>query len=516
MREFDITKGDNYLERIQDNVKHIEAFHDLSTFRANPEETSRLFPIEEHEYRDKFQRDRDRILYSKEFRRLSGKTQIFVTGSDDNMRNRLTHTLEVAQIAETISSRLQLNTMLTNAIAYGHDVGHTPFGHIGERTLNYIMNGCFEFYKFNKGLSDDQKGFKHNYQGVRVTSYLEEIDDADNGAGLNLTRYTLWGILNHTSKEYKECEYCKESKLCMYKNCEKACNGRLSVGFYKKTLSNSRGRFILDDERDWTFEAIVVAYADEIAQRHHDIEDGIIAELISMENLCDYLISDKRFSDDFRSDIGKFKKELGKKDKASRDVLIRKLSKIIIDYYVTAYSDAMLDAVNAIMIDKRFDLINEENAKKAIYRYVTDVKKLSLHKYFGFEKSLKDADRDFNSYLCNHILLSRLAQSMDGKAAFIIRQIVKAYLTNPQQLTDRTIALVIRDWMDKNGRNDVDKPPYVTDASANRKKLKDLMRENDPDIRGLLLRRIVDYIAGMTDRFAMECYDKLYGTKEYM
>lgn len=144
----------------------------LKEFRALEENTSRLGTIDKHEFRSDFQRDRDRILYSREFRRLSGKTQVFITGADDHMRTRLTHTLEVAQIAETIAMRLGLDTMLTVAIAYGHDVGHTPFGHIGERTLNHIMNGCFKYYGYNeKGvLKEDNKGFKHNLQGVRVTS----------------------------------------------------------------------------------------------------------------------------------------------------------------------------------------------------------------------------------------------------------------------------------------------------------------------------------------------------------
>ena len=123
----------------------MDNYTDLSRFKARSEDTCRLFEIEEHAFRTNFQRDRDRILYSTEFRRLSGKTQIFVTGSDDHMRTRLTHTLEVAQIAETISERLQLNSMLTKAIALGHDIGHTPFGHVGERTLNYLMNGCFSY-----------------------------------------------------------------------------------------------------------------------------------------------------------------------------------------------------------------------------------------------------------------------------------------------------------------------------------------------------------------------------------
>ncbi len=103
-----------------------------SFFRASEDHATRIDKGEEnHKFRSAFQRDRDRILYSKEFRRLSGKTQVFIAGFDDHMRTRLTHTLEVAQISDTIARALGLNEILVEAIAYGHDVGHTPFGHVG-------------------------------------------------------------------------------------------------------------------------------------------------------------------------------------------------------------------------------------------------------------------------------------------------------------------------------------------------------------------------------------------------
>ena len=113
-----------------------------SVFAADDQAAVRDYNENQHAFRTRFQRDRDRILYSKEFRRLSGKTQVFVAGFDDHVRTRLTHTLEVAQIANTILRQLGLNELLGEAIALGHDLGHTPFGHIGERTLNYILNGC--------------------------------------------------------------------------------------------------------------------------------------------------------------------------------------------------------------------------------------------------------------------------------------------------------------------------------------------------------------------------------------
>lgn len=125
------------------------------------------------ELRTEFQRDRDRILHSKAFRRLKHKTQVFFSPYDDHFRTRMTHTLEVSQIARTLARALDLNEDLTEAIALGHDLGHTPFGHSGERVLNELM----------------PNGYKHNEQSVRVVTFIED---------LNLTQETLDGILNHS------------------------------------------------------------------------------------------------------------------------------------------------------------------------------------------------------------------------------------------------------------------------------------------------------------------------------
>ncbi len=133
---------------------------------------------EDDDLRTCFQRDRDRILHCNAFRRLKYKTQVFLSPERDHYRTRLTHTLEVSQIARTIARSLRLNEDLTEAIALGHDLGHTPFGHAGERALN----ACFP------------EGFRHNEQSVRVVQVLEK-----NGKGLNLTREVLDGIVNHTS-----------------------------------------------------------------------------------------------------------------------------------------------------------------------------------------------------------------------------------------------------------------------------------------------------------------------------
>lgn len=149
------------------------AFADESAGRDRKEEQCDI--------RTDFQRDRDRVLHCKAFRRLKQKTQVFLAPEGDHYRTRLTHTLEVAQNARTIARALLLNEDLTEAIALGHDLGHTPFGHAGERALNRIMEDC--------------GGFHHNEQGVRVVERLEK-----DGDGLNLTKEVRDGILNHQTK----------------------------------------------------------------------------------------------------------------------------------------------------------------------------------------------------------------------------------------------------------------------------------------------------------------------------
>ena len=147
----------------------------LSPQAAKAREAKREFPQEECPFRTSFQRDRDRILHSKCFRRLKHKTQVYII-SGDHYRTRMTHSLEVAQIGRTIARALRLNEDLTEAIALGHDVGHTPFGHAGEAKLNELMGH-----------------FAHNEQSLRVVRFLER-----DGKGLNLTEEVRDGILHHS------------------------------------------------------------------------------------------------------------------------------------------------------------------------------------------------------------------------------------------------------------------------------------------------------------------------------
>jgi len=187
----------------------------------------RAVPEEECTIRPAFQHDRDRIIHSKSFRRLKHKTQVFLVPGGDHYRTRLTHTLEVAQIARTMAKALCLNEDLTEAIALGHDLGHTPFGHAGEETLNEICPG----------------GFRHSAQSLRVVDFLER-----DGKGLNLTFEVRDGILKH---------------------------------------SKGKGDLIADDPRDMpaTYEGQLVRVADIIAYINHDLDDAVRAGLISPQDI---------------------------------------------------------------------------------------------------------------------------------------------------------------------------------------------------------------------------------------
>lgn len=187
----------------------------------------RLLKEEPCPLRPAFQHDRDRIIHSKSFRRLKHKTQVFLAPTGDHYRTRMTHTLEVSQIARTISKALRLNEDLTEAIALGHDLGHTPFGHAGEETLDEILPG----------------GFNHSEQSLRVVDLLEK-----DGKGLNLTVEVRDGILKHTKGKGEI--LCKDS-ACMAS----------------------------------TLEGQVVRLADIIAYINHDIDDAIRGGVIALEDL---------------------------------------------------------------------------------------------------------------------------------------------------------------------------------------------------------------------------------------
>ena len=199
----------------------------------------RVHSENEHPYRGPFQRDRDRVIHCRAFRRLMHKTQVFVAGEGDHFRTRLTHTMEVAQIARTAAACLKINEHLTEAICLGHDLGHPPFGHAGQAALNRCMAG--------------HGGFEHNLQALRIVDELERRYPAFNG--LNLCWETREGLL-------------------------KRCSRRQA-----KALGDLGERFL--QRRQPSLEAQLANVADEIAYSHHDLDDGIRSGLLSHDDMLE-------------------------------------------------------------------------------------------------------------------------------------------------------------------------------------------------------------------------------------
>ncbi|WP_368183856.1 deoxyguanosinetriphosphate triphosphohydrolase [Aestuariibius sp. HNIBRBA575] len=214
-------------------------------YACDPMQTrGRLYPEEESAHRSPFQRDRDRIIHSSAFRRLKHKTQVFVEHEGDYFRTRLTHSIEVAQVARTVAKTLGFEEELAEAVALAHDLGHTPFGHTGEDALSDLMA--------------PYGGFDHNAQAIRIVTGLERhYAEWD---GLNLTWETLEGIAKH--------------------------NGPV-VGDIPYALTDYNARHDLELHTHASGEAQVAALADDIAYNHHDIHDGLRAELFGTDDLLD-------------------------------------------------------------------------------------------------------------------------------------------------------------------------------------------------------------------------------------
>ncbi len=292
----------------------------FATFKElSPQDRYNGIAVDKRDGRSDYAIDRDRILYSKAFRRLSDKTQVFFSDEIKDIRTRLTHTLEVNQIAKTIVTALGCNLDLAEAIALGHDVGHTPFGHVGERALNLIMNNCEQL---GIPIKENNMGFKHNLQSLRVLCDLE--------GELNLSKYTLWGIVNHSKLAYSNCEV--KQRICYSLHHPAFCTKqgpqkcRLSCAFYDSYLEKIGGNDY------WSIEGLVVALADEIAQRHHDIEDSIRFSIIGRNELIDKLIMFVPVFSDLDNDNYNKLKDLVN---ASEDVFLAQFSRLIVKSYVT-------------------------------------------------------------------------------------------------------------------------------------------------------------------------------------
>ena len=240
----------------------------LAPYACHPDKSrGRLYPETMSTFRSPFQRDRDRIIHSSAFRRLKHKTQVFVEHEGDYYRTRLTHTIEVAQVARTIAGTLGLNVELAEAVALAHDLGHPPFGHTGEDALAELMK--------------PYGGFDHNAQAIRIVTSLERhYADFD---GLNLTWETLEGMAKHNGPVIGP-----------------HASGSHSVSDPSQmpyALAEFNARLDLELETHASAEAQVAAVADDVAYNHHDLHDGLRAGLFTEADLMDLPVTGPAFAE---------------------------------------------------------------------------------------------------------------------------------------------------------------------------------------------------------------------------
>lgn len=368
----------------------------LAPYAMHSKDTKgRKYNETEPKYRSCYQRDRDRVIHSIAFRKLEYKTQVFVNHEGDYYRTRLTHTLEVSQIARSIARVMALNEDLVEAIALSHDIGHPPFGHAGEETLSSLMK--------------DKGGFNHNLQGLRVVDELEER--YPDFPGLNLTWEVREGINKHTT---------------MFDKSERLAE--------------------LEPDLSPTLETQVVDVADEIAYDNHDIDDGLTSGLIDERQLSEL---------ELWQDAGTVikKKISGLSDKIRSYQIIRSL------------------------IDRQIrDLIenSEKNIKAAGIKNIQDVRR-HPEKLISFSETMKARRSEFRKFLMENLYKNFRVIRMSDKARRFITELFHAYMEKPGQL-----------------------PP------SDQKKIKKY------DIH----RVVCDYIAGMTDRCALDEYKKLFDPYE--
>lgn len=455
-----------------------------------------------HDYRNTFMSDRDRILYCKTFLRLSGKTQVYAPNKSDHQRTRLTHTLEVSQIARTLSKSLGLDCDLTEAIALGHDIGHTPFGHAGERMLHEIMTPSnnlnsqtpkiTSIYELTSNESKEEYsrlyGFKHNLQSVRAT--IEDLDTRSEKNGLNLCNYTLWGIAHHSSISYKkDMVFTDYVKPLFYQRYSK----------YLKTL---------DGIDAWTFEAFVVAEADEIAQMHHDLEDAIRSKSISYDSAFELV----GMLESLMTDEDKKLFTALREDYRSREYLITVISKVVVNTLVTKLKEA--SEINFKYVPSIMDSPNERFHLGIDSEKYQKIKEVIGYDEIGNDVVKKQID-EFKKNLSRAVLYSYDVQRTDSKGKYIIKNLFEAYYTNPQQLPDNALKNLYRTLSIEGYQFDITDEYYKIDKSKLRYALKDAIKEirGKRDISGdiYIMRIICDYIAGMTDSFAISEYEKLYG-----
>ena len=351
--------------------------------------------------RTEFQRDRERIIHSTAFRRLEYKTQVFVNHEGDMYRTRLTHTIEVAQISRAASRALMLNEDLTEAISLAHDLGHTPFGHAGQDILNKCMK--------------DFGGFEHNIQSLRVIEKLE--NKYASFSGLNLCFETREGILKKCSKTRA------------------------------KDLGEVGRRFI--DKKQSSLEAQLTNVCDEIAYNNHDIQDGVKAKKIFIEQLETLPI----FFNQMKIVLKKYPKLSGSK-------IINETVRLIINLLI----NDLIRNSNENIINKK--IINSDDVRNCDSLVI------------GFSDEIKMLNMELKRFLYSNLYKHPDVIKMTDQANLVIENLFSAYMND--------IKLIPNDYIQYN-----------------------LLKINS----GFKERVICDYIAGMTDRFAQLEYTKIFNEK---
>lgn len=406
--------------------------------------------------REPYQRDRDRIIHSRAFRRLMHKTQIFNANKGDHYRNRLTHSLEVSQIARSIGKGLLLNDELIEAIAIGHDLGHTPFGHVGERTIHMILTG--ETFDREDIAIPGNEGFKHNFQGLQIVDNIETSSDEYDG--MNLTLAVREGILKHTGRKIK-IDIVKEDGTSIQREdiVRYGCLNLKSIDI---------------DKPSFTLEGQVVAIADEIAQCTHDLEDGIRANIISIKNLKEIELV-KKIIADRKINIDKINTTVD-----ARNILI----KVMVGYLI----DDVYSASKANLEKKYRD--NELPKFK-------DMNDVYNEELIIFSKDIKGLVKSLSKQIVQWILVSQQISQSDSKAEYFIKQLFKAYYKHPLELPD----YILQRYYSKIGKE------------YNRVRVREDIARLHKDMD--FVRLICDHIGSMTDQYVEREYRKLYLPDEF-
>jgi deoxyguanosinetriphosphate triphosphohydrolase, putative len=447
---------------------------DLSCLAQKNEYCKRQYNITDiTEGRGEYQRDYDRIVHTKAFRRLVDKAQIFTSAKGDYYRTRMTHSLIVNQISKSICNQLKLNPYLTEAIALGHDLGHTPFGHQGERTLDDILSGKIKApdNPLDQNEYDQFGGFKHNYQGLRVLSHLEE--SYLEGEGVDLSVQTLEGILKHTEM----------SKSC---NLEEFLPAGLLADMYTSVPFAT------------TLEGQIVAVADEIAQCSHDLDDAFSANLINQEYLMDALALKK--AKELKERITNVHEKChtllrnGRRYTDMNELLHEKISSVVVDFFVqdvvTESKKKMIDYGTSLLSNNRVDkkLVWFSEPGEILCNYLKRI--ISKKVINGLEVSQFDSCGNavvlglFRAYFKNPKLLHA------GTLRRIYYDMRQLGLTSLIDFETGDQKLIKDEWKKINGQKDVGLE-LMTEYKLKRK---------------VLVRNICDFIAGMTDTYAISEY----------